>query len=437
MWHSYPHSAGKPISVPRMVALAALVGVLLGMGIFLPGCQQEREAPPAPPPPAVTVAHPIPYPVQSYYEYNGYLEAVETVAITARVKGFLNEVKFVEGREVKKDDLLFRIDPRPYEATVKKAEADRLKAVAEARKARSEAERAKVLLAKTAISPEESEQRLVAQEAAEATVKQAEALLESAKIEFSYTEIRAPIAGQISRTMVTKGNLVGQNENTMLTSIVSLDPLYVYFDAPERDLVEYQQSLRAQAVPSPTSQEHPVEIGVTAEQGYPHVGKIDFRENRVDPGTGTIRIRGRIPNPLVPPGNARLLYPGLYARVRVPAGPPQSMPVLPEDALMTGQEGRYVYVVGDGNVVQKRSVTVGVTVWKGPPAQAGAAGWQLVNPDPATPAVEPVTSVVAIVKGLGPNDKVVVNGLTRARPGAAIVPVERQFQAPPPPVDKK
>lgn len=401
--------------------------VLFGLGAVLAaaGCQRAAPPPPEMPPAVVTTTKPLVYSVQRYYELNGHLEAVETVQIAARVRGFLEEIFFTEGEEVEKGEPLFRIDPRAYDAAVRKADADRLKAVAEARKARSEGERAIKLVAQRALSAEEAEQRFAAQAAADATVKQTEALLESSKLELSYTDIRAPISGLISRTLVTKGNLVGQNENTLLTTIVSVDPLYVYFDVPERDLVEYQQALRKQAIPAPTSQEHPVEIGVTTEKGYPHAGKLDFRENRVDAGTGTIRMRGRIPNPPIPPGNARLLYPGLYARVRVPAGPPLPLPVIPEDALMTGQEGQYVYVVDAAGVVQKRTVTVGATVFKGTPADA-ASGWELTGGESPLP----VLSVVAIDKGLAPNDRVIVNGLTKARPGAVVAPQERTLKPP-------
>ncbi len=398
--------------------------------LALAGCQRGAVAPPPPPPAVVTSVHPILYPVQAYVELNGHLDAVETVQITARVKGFLEEPLFTEGEEIGKDKVLFRIDRRPYESMVKRADADRLKAVAEARKARSEADRAAKLAANKALSAEELEQKLAAREAAEAVVKQYEASLESAKIELGYTEIKAPISGQISRALVTKGNLVGQNENTVLTTIVSVDPLFVYFDAPERDLVEWQQSLKTQAMPSVTSREYPVEIGVTGEEGYPHLGKIDFRENKVDSGTGTIRLRGRIPNPPMPPGNARLLYPGLYARVRVPAGPPRKLPVIPEDALMTGQEGRYVFVLDKENVVKKRSVTIGVSVWKGPSTKENAPGWHLTG-TAADKAIVPVTSVIAIEKGLSPEDRIIVNGLTRARSGAKVAPEEREFKAPP------
>jgi multidrug efflux pump subunit AcrA (membrane-fusion protein) len=177
-----------------------------------------------------------------------------------------------------------------------------------------------------------------------------------------------------------------------------------------------------------------VEIGVTTEEGYPHPGKLDFRENRVDPSTGTVRMRGRIPNPRVPPGNARLLYPGLFARIRVPSGPPVSLPAIPEDALMTGQEGRFVYVLGADNVIQKRTVTVGPVVWKSPPAAVQPPPrWRLVaSAEPhsgeKSPEPPPVHSVVAIESGLTPEDQVVIIGLTKARPGTAVAPESWELQ---------
>ena len=414
-------------------------GLALCMALFSSGCNRERPAQAAPPPPTVSVAKPVMYPVQTYYEYNGNLDAVEMVQITARVKGFLTDVAFTDGSEVKQGDLLFKIDPREYAATLKRVQADRQKAVVELKRARTEEDRLRTLRTGIATSPEEFELKVAAREAAEAVVLQTDAALEAAKLQLGYTEIRSPIDGQISRTLVTRGNLVGQNENAVLTTIVSMDPLYVYFDVPERDLVEYQQALRARSAPEPKNGSVTVEVGVVTEEGYPHVGQIDFRENRVDTGTGTVRIRGRIPNPRVPPGNARLLYPGLYARVRIPAGEPKLLPALPEDALMTGQEGLYVYVVDETNTVQKRTVKVGPQVTKAlPPAAGQPAGWTLVNQGPppaaskvAGPQTAAVQSVVAIENGLTSNDRVVVNGLTKARPGAKVAP-ETWILTPPP-----
>jgi multidrug efflux system membrane fusion protein len=401
------------------------------------GCRSERLAPQAPPPPVVSVARPVVYSVQSYYEYNGNLDSVEMVQVTARVQGILNEVAFKEGDEVEPKALLFKIDPREYVAAVKKADADRLKATVEVKHAKMEETRAVNFRGTGAISEEEYEQRVAARETAEAVLMQTEAALEAGKLQLEYTEIRSPIAGQISRTRVTRGNLVGQDNNTVLTTIVSMDPLYIWFDAPERDLVEYQRQLQAGEKPESDllSGSIPVEIGVTSESGFPHVGQIDFRENRVDVGTGTVRIRGRIPNPRVPPGNARVLYPGLYARVRVPSGPPRSLPSIPEDALMTGQEGYYVYVLGDGNVIQKRTVKVGPTVWKSQGIPNDPAQWTIVPSRPAdakldAPQSIAVPSVVSVEEGLTINDVLLINGLTKARPGNPVSPESWELRPP-------
>ncbi|MDB5311734.1 MAG: hypothetical protein JWO38_5936 [Gemmataceae bacterium] len=436
-----------PLSFCRATALGMLVLALAG----LIGCQRVKAPPSPPPPPPVTVARPVMYPVQGNYEYNGYLDAVETFQARARVKGFLNEVRFREGEEVKAGDLLYEIDPREYKANVaksaadiEKAKADIASAEAQIKLAEAELERMNRAAASGAAAKTDQDKAVATlaanraqRDAAVANRDAAVAARQTAELELGYTRIVSPIDGRISRTLVTKGNLVGQNETTLLTTVVSLDPLYVYFDIPERDLVEHQRTLQAQAVPSGVAaQPVPIEIGVASEEGYPHRGQLDFRENRVDTGTGTVRVRGRIPNPAHQPTGSRLLYPGLYARVRTPAGPARSRPVLPEDALMTGQEGRFVYVVGPGDVVEKRTVTVGPQVWK--PAQPGEApAWVLAPPmappagadkGPAGPA--PVRSVVAIEKGLNPGDRVVVNGLQRARPGAPVAPDEWELRGP-------
>jgi len=425
------------------MTLGRLVAAIAVCVTGLSGCGPKQVATGAPPPPTVSVTQAVMYPVQSYYEYNGTLDAVESVQITARVKGFLNEIAFKEGDEVEKGALLFKIDPREYDASVKRAEADRRKAVTELKLAKLEEERFGKLRATRATSEQEYEQRVATREMAEAVLMQTDAAVEAGALQRGYADIYAPIDGQISRALVTRGNLVGRNEETPLTSIVRMDQLYVFFDVPERDLVEYQRTMKPGEREELLSGGIPVEIGVATETGYPHPGKIDFRENRVDPGTGTVRIRGRIPNPRVAPANARILYPGLYARVRVPAGPPHSMPAIIEDALMTGQEGTYVYVLDKDNVVQKRTVKVGPVIAKSAPPAAPAkgadpekkpapVGWMLKPPaGVAGDEPVPVASVVAIESGLSPEDRVIYSGLTKARPGAPVAPQDWKLQPPP------
>ena len=431
------------VSLMRLTALGGLVLSVIG----LIGCQREKAAPQAPPPPMVTVARPVMYSVQGFYEYNGYLDAVETFQARARVKGFLNEVRFREGEEVKAGDLLYEIDPREYTAAVAKSRADVEKAKADIANAdaqiklgESELERVNRAVSSGA-APKTDQDRAIATLAANraqrasaaANQDAAAAAVQTAELELSYTRVVSPIAGRISRTLVTKGNLVGQNETTLLTTVVTVDPLYVFFDIPERDLVEYQRARRANAVPA--AEVVPIEVGVTGEDGYPHLGRLNFRENRVDTGTGTVRLRGQIYNPIIPETGARLLYPGLYARVRTPAGIERVRPVLPEEVLLTGQEGRFVYVVGAGDVVEKRSVTVGPQVWKaGRPGEPAPPGWTYASTKPAGDKAPPgppsIRSVVAIEKGLSETDRVVVNGIQRARPGSPVTPDEWQLRAP-------
>ncbi|WP_157369327.1 efflux RND transporter periplasmic adaptor subunit [Zavarzinella formosa] len=435
----------------RLMFGLLLLGITGIASLSSVGCAQKKEAPPAPPPPAVTVTKPVKFRVQKYLEYNGYLEAVETVQITARVKGFLNDIKFVEGTEVKKGDLLFQIDPREYDVNFKKANADKLKAMAELKRTRADEDRAKQLLATQALSMEDFQQRVASRETADAVLKQTEAAIDMAKLDLEYTQIHAPIDGQINRTLITRGNLVGQNENTLLTTIVGIEQLYVYFDVPERDLIEYQRGLRDQPESKSPTGAHPLFVGISTEQGYPHKGIIDFRENKVDSGTGTVRLRGRLENPKIPPGNVRLMYPGLYARVRIPMGDPEPQLVIPEDALMTGQEGRYVYVLNDENIVKKRRLKLGATIWRSPEKSDDLVHpWTLTDvkgpakkdeppkkDEPAKKDAPPkkeappsVRAVVSVEEGLKEGDRIVVNGLQRARPETPVTPEMAEFRGP-------
>lgn len=429
---------------------AALFAGLLVAAAGPAGCNRAKEPPPPPPPPKVGVIKPVVLPVQAYFEYNGWLDTTQSVEIRARVKGFLSKVFFVEGAEVrgpnpdatdpdqKRGEKLYAIDDREYTTAVRKAEAELAKAAADignwkAQITLATTELARLTQAGTSASKNEVDKAQATLDvnkaqlkAAEASKEGAEAALHSAKIQLGYTDIRAPIGGKISRTHVDEGNLVGQTEATLLTSIVRMDELYIMFDAPERDLIgRLRERAGGTLKQDATTKDIEVEVGVTNEAGYPHKGKIDFRENRVDAGTGTIRVRGRIPNPVVAPPTGRLLYPGLYARVRVPQNAPADKPVIPEEALNTGQEGRFVYVVGKDNTVAKRTVTVGTQVFRTPPpgdAKSPPPAWSLRNPAKDAPQPPTLRALVAIEKGLQADDVVVVDGLQRVRPGAPVTP---------------
>ena len=452
---------------------AALAVILLAAATGLAGCRGSKTAPPAPPPPRVTVVRPVTVPVRDYWTYNGYLEQTKTAEVRSKIRGYLNCVRFTEGIEIAEGDLLYTIDKLEFNTAVSKADGEAEQANAEAVKAEGEiklaeakvavwtaqiteaeaelarqeklnsqglAEAGKLDLARAAVGVRKAEKKAAeaahegakaAHKAALANQKAAEAALKTTKIQLGYTDIKAKIGGRIGRTLVDEGTLV-QADTTLLTVILKVDQLYVNFDAPEGDLVAFRQQ-------DPLREHIPVEVGVTKEEGYPHVGRIDFRDNKVETATGTIRIRGLIDNPLLTK-NVRLLFPGMYARVRVPKGDPTPQLALPEDCLLSGQEGRYVYVVASNGTVEKRVITVGATVWKAPPVVPGVAppSWVAVNPVPAEPAEgQPppptrriIRSVVAITAGLQPDDRVILDGLQQARPNAPVSPEEWNLTPP-------
>lgn len=474
----------------------ALVVTLLAAATGLTGCKREKPAPPAPPPPRVTVVRPVSVPVRDYWTYNGYLESTKAVEVRSKVRGYLNAVKFAEGTDVEEGQLLYTIDKLEFNTAVNKADAEEQKAAADILKAeaeikswdaqiaqaqadldrisqslmggvgtRTEEDKAKADLAVRKAEKKAAEAALNATKASQSA---AAAALRSARIQLGYTDIKAKIGGHISRTHVDEGTLV-LADTTMLTTILQVDKLYVYFDAPEADLIAYQQSVIASHSKGPIAQQIPVEVGVTREDGYPHVGLIDFRENKVETSTGTIRIRGVIDNPVVASSvqpmlpdaarpyfkalmgydpvmveNTRFLFPGMYARVRVPRSEPVDQLVLPEDCLLSGQEGRFLYVIGADNKVEKRVVTVGPSVWKAPPSVPGVAppSWAADNPKPAPPVEgqppaptrRTIRSVVAITAGLKADDRVILDGLQQARPLAPVNPEEWIMK---PPAEKK
>jgi RND family efflux transporter MFP subunit len=356
------------------------------------GCHHQPP-PQRPPPPKVTVAHPVRRDVADRREYTGHIDAIESVDIRSRVRGFLTMVNFQEGVEVKAGDLLYEIDPREFEAAVQQAEADVQRLQATLAQATSEFDRVNAIRNTGAVTPEEVVQRQAARDVAQAQVRQAQAALENARLQLGYTKITSPIAGRIGRTLVTVGNLVGYSEPTLLTTVVSVDPMYVYFEAPEADYLEYRALMQTEDLPPAEQQSTPVFVGLATDRDYPHQGVINFRDNRVDPGTGTIQIRGSLPNP------QRALVPGLYVRVRVPFGKPQPKLLVPELAVGTDQRGRYVLVVKPDNTVEQRPVTTGITT---------------------------DDHLVVIEKGVAADDWVVVNGLQKARPGAPVEPQQQQ-----------
>jgi RND family efflux transporter MFP subunit len=344
---------------------------------------------PEPPPPGVTVSYPLEREVVDHVELTGRTAAVESVQVRARVWGHLQEINFSEGAEVRKGDRLFLIDQRPYQAALKRAEADVEQGVARAERLRADHNRARVLAASRSISREEYDKMVGDLQETQAGVQSARALVETARLNLDYTEVRAPISGQVGRAMVTVGNMVtsGETGGTMLTTIVSLDPMYAYFDVDEMTFLQVRNLLRK--VKDGASSSPPgVMLGLANEQGYPHRGKIDFADNQVDPGTGTLKARGVFPNA------DRGLTPGLFARIRLPLGGPRKALLVSDRAIDTDQGRKVVYVVGEENLVAKRPVQVG----------------QIHD------------GLREVVSGVKANERVVVDGIQRARDGAPVSP---------------
>jgi membrane fusion protein, multidrug efflux system len=332
---------------------AVLVPVLLAAGVVFAvthdGKNESHAATGAPPPPTVSVAKVVAREFQPWDEFTGRINAVETVELRPRVSGYIERVAFEEGREVHKGDLLFVIDQRHYRAALDGATAELERSRSAARLAVSELERAESLLASKAISREEFETRRAAHTQGDAAVRGAAAAVETARLDLQFTEVRAPIDGRAGRARVTAGNLA-QADSTVLTTLVSLDPMHVDFDADEQTFLEYAAATRRGEHRTTSS---PVRVGLTNEAGFPHPGTVDFVDNQVDPHTGTIRARAVVSNA------DRSLTPGLFARVQLAGGNRQAALLIDEKAVLTDQDRKYVYVLGPKDVAVRKDIVLG------------------------------------------------------------------------------
>ncbi len=326
------------------------------LAIALAACSGEaaNDAQMMPPPPDVSVAPVVKREVSQWDEFTGRVEAVETVELRPRVGGYIDRVNYTEGHEVKKGDVLFDIDPRTWRAALARAEADLQRARVQELLTRTELERARKLIDTNSISTGEFDQRRAAHAQAVAEVLAAQAALDTAALNLEFTRVRAPISGRAGRAMVTAGNLVGTDPGaTLLTTIVSLDPVYVYFEGDEQTYLRYKAMGRSGQREGGRVARYPVRVGLAGEDGYPHEGELDFVDNRVDPATGTIRARALVPNP------ERILTPGLFARVQLLAGNPFEAMLIDDRAVLTDQNRKFVYIVGDDGTAQRRDVRLG------------------------------------------------------------------------------
>jgi len=362
---------------------------------LLSGCRQQGEQA-TPPPPMVTVSRPIQQTVTDYAEFTGTTEAVESVNIRARVEGFLEAVHFQAAAVVEQGDLLFTIDPRPFRAVLDRAEAQLENRQAELRLADHDYHRIKGIYESQSASEFEWVKAQSDFESAQAAVREAQAAVDEAALNLGYTQIHAPISGQISRTFIDPGNLVGAGEYTLLTTIVSTDPVYAYFNASERVLLEYLATHPEKRRQTEPQESAPLYLGLANERGYPHEGRSDWGDNRVDPDTGTIQVRGVFPNP------DDVLIPGLFVRLRAPIDTRENALLIPNRALGADQGGRYLLIVNAENVVEKRYVEVGALV----------------------------DELRVIEQGLAADDSVIVRGVQRAREGMTVSPMPEGEPAP-------
>jgi multidrug efflux system membrane fusion protein len=336
-------------------------GGLLLLALALGGCHPAAQpAPPAPPPPEVAVSHPLAKEIVDYDEFTARLGAVNSVEIRARVSGYLQKVNFKDGAEVRKGDVLFVIDPRPYQADLDSAQAALDRAKTQLDLAANDNRRALDLFRNKAISGEELDTRSKNLAVNNSSVKIAGAAVETAKLNLDYTNVLAPIDGRVGRAMVTEGNLVNAsgNESTLLTTLVSVDPVYAYFDVDEAAVVKHQ-NLDKQGVgvrQSPDKVSIPCELAIGNETAFTHRGTVDFVDNQIDSKTGTLSARGVFPNP------DRTLIPGEFGRVRAAGSAKYTGMLVPDYAISTDQDKKIVFVVGADQTVQPRQVAPGQLV---------------------------------------------------------------------------
>ena len=371
-----------------MPSRSLVVVSALWVSSSLLGCSSNPPAPP--PPPAVTVAPVLQRDIAEWDEFSGRLEAVDQVEIRPRVSGYIKRLTFTEGREVRKGEVLFEIDPREYQAELERAQAQLEQARTAADLAQRDVSRAQKLVNVQAISREEFDSRTSAQENSVAAVRAAEAAVESARLNLGWTAVRSPIAGRVSRAEVTEGNLVqsGPPDATLLTTVVSLDSMYLYFDSDEQTYLRYSGRAAAAGNRGWRDARFPVYLGLANETGFPHEGRLDFVDNRIDPASGTIRTRAIFTN------RDRRFTPGLFARVKL-VGSERAPALLVRDAAIgTDQDRKFVLVVGKGDSLQYRPVEIGRLT----------DGLRIVR------------------KGVQAGEKVVVNGLMRVRPGMKVAP---------------
>jgi RND family efflux transporter MFP subunit len=380
-------STGSPIRAACHLAGAAVLSLLAACG---------EEVHYVPPPPAkVTVVIPLQQQVTRYLEATGSAAAVNSANLVARVSGFLQEIKYKDGDLVRQGDVLFVIEPEPHKLKLEQAQAAQASAEASLRQLEAEYLRQVDLSGRGIASKATLETATANRDAGQAKLKQAQADTRQAELNLGYTQVKAPFDGIVTARQISLGELVGANGPTQLATIVQTDPIYVNFNVSEQDVLRIREDIRRLGLSVDDIKKVPVEVGLQNEEGYPHVGTIDYAPPSINQATGTLTVRGVLQNP------KQTLLPGFFVRVRVPEDPEESL-LVPDVALGADQGGRYVLVADKDNVVEQRKVTVGPKVG----------------------------DMRAIEKGLKPDDRVIVAGIQRAVPGQKVDPQLRSATAP-------
>lgn len=384
------------MSLHRCCVLTSMICSAVTLMCCASGCEkanvaaEKKTAPPV----KVEIGSPIEKEVTDFQDFTGRIEAVDSVEIRARVNGYLTKVAFdpsIElGAEVKAGDLLFEIDERPYQNALENAQANLTKVEAQQKVAGAELARTEELVAKKAATVRDLDRDAGQKAVADASIDSAKVAIAQAKLDLEFTKITAPISGRISRPLLTIGNLITPATGS-LTSIVSVDPVHVYFDIDEPTLLTLQKLIRDGKLKSAMETEIPLLLGLQTDDEHPYRGKLDFVENKIDPNTGTIRVRGIFANPK-PERGPRPLAPGLFARVRLPLGEPHKALLISERAIGRDQGQAFVYVVNESNEVVYRRVKLGTQH----------------------------DGIRVIADGLQAGEKIVVNGLQRVRPGVKV-----------------
>ena len=377
---------GVPMVKRRFCNSVAVIGLLT----IVSGCGKQNAYVPSPPPEA-TVATPVKQKVTRYLEETGSTRPVEMVEIRARVEGYLDKISFTPGSDVEAGDLLYKIQQREFAAKVKSAEAAEQNAEASIAFAEAEFKRQQEMIKEKATSQQKVDLAEATLKQAKASKKSAEASLDQAQLDLEYTDVTTPIAGRVGETLVKEGNLVGDGLATHLTTVVRYDPIHVYFNISERALLQATEGRRKEGVARVDVTDVKAFMRRATDKGFPFEGHLDYADLGVDQSTGTFMIRAVFPNP-----NYEIV-PGLFVRVRIPMTPePVEAMLIPEIAVLADQAGRHVMIVGDDDVVERRNIEMG--------SKYG--------------------NLVVVSAGLNGDERVVVNGVQRARPGAKVTPKE-------------